>query len=43
MVNPPLHTEVQTLVINFIALPERMFSYTANEMALRKDGEPEPC
>lgn len=43
MVYPPLHIEVQTLVIKFIALPRRLISYTANEMALRKDGEPEPC
>lgn len=38
-----LHTEVQTPTIKGIVLPKKLISYTANEMALRKDGEFETC
>lgn len=37
------HIEVQILTIKGIVLPKKWISYTANEIALRKDGEFEPC
>lgn len=36
-------TKVQTLAIKDIVLPKKLISYTANEIALRKEREFEPC
>lgn len=37
------HIKVQTLTNKGIVLPKKLISYTANEIALRKDREFEPC